>query len=955
MLCLLGLLAVRLTTGLDSVVDFSNEQKPIAKVVSLLQSMSQTLEEDQKADDDMKQKLDCWCKKNGEEKVTAAAAAQDKVETLTALVGELGPKIEQLGTQIRSATQELNKNKATLETAAAIREEQLKAFKEDEASLTASIDSVTKAKDAMNASFASSEMQSAYASLVQRPDEMRRLAAGLQSTLATGRGSMTFSKLSSGERMTLDDFMKDPMTFLRGRSSFLQRSKEPSGSTIAGILQTLVDDFAEDLQKELSDEKTNQKSYGELSAAKAQEVKLLEQQIIAKTEEKAEAQSTLEVSKEDIKATSKSRAADLEFQATVKAHCGTSDAKFRERSGTRQSELQAVSQALQVFQGDEVRDLLRKSVSLLQEGSSSDRAEAAGAYLVQQGRKLKAQSLVSLGLRKLDSFTKVKEAIQEMTTALTKQKADEEAHHEMCVDDLNENQLSTEEKKGLQTSSADKIQMLKAKIGACQKDVASLTAEVSEMETQIQLAGQTRQKENAQFQTQATEQRQTQEVLKRAVQFLRKFYSTGVAQKSALPQISAHQVSDANARVEVRSQQPADSPEGFKDYEQSAGGASVIALIETIIGDAETLEAEAVQGEQDAQSSYEDFLAQTTASIKAKRAEVDGRMKEMADAKNDKAEAESSHDSTLQELDELLEAKLALKKECDFFMLNFDVRQKALTDEIEALGQAALAGAKESFMIVSVNSISRSAEQMARELCTPPAVLWVDLWNKDYEKGMSVHLEDISAGYGNAKSVLHGVSLEIAPRTKCAFVGKTGCGKSTTLLCILRFLEPRCGRIRLGGNDTSKLGLRALRSIVGLVPQDPTVFEGTIRFNIDPFGEIPDARIWEAVQSVQLMPYIRTLPDGIDSAIDRDGSNISFGQKQLLSLARMVVRQPPILLLDECTSALDPVTQEAAQKTILKDFPRTTTIAVAHRLETILDFDQIVVFEQGLVAALAPL
>ncbi|CAJ1399618.1 unnamed protein product [Effrenium voratum] len=259
----------------------------------------------------------------------------------------------------------------------------------------------------------------------------------------------------------------------------------------------------------------------------------------------------------------------------------------------------------------------------------------------------------------------------------------------------------------------------------------------------------------------------------------------------------------------------------------------------------------------------------------------------------------------------------------------------------------ALAGAKESFMIVSVNSISRSAEQMARELCTPPAVLWVDLWNKDYEKGMSVHLEDISAGYGNAKSVLHGVSLEIAPRTKCAFVGKTGCGKSTTLLCILRFLEPRCGRIRLGGNDTSKLGLRALRSIVGLVPQDPTVFEGTIRFNIDPFGEIPDARIWEAVQSVQLMPYIRTLPDGIDSAIDRDGSNISFGQKQLLSLARMVVRQPPILLLDECTSALDPVTQEAAQKTILKDFPRTTTIAVAHRLETILDFDQIVVFEQG--------
>eukprot|EP00434_Breviolum_minutum_P020734 symbB.v1.2.018286.t1/scaffold1381.1/size245675/3 len=97
------------------------------------------------------------------------------------------------------------------------------------------------------------------------------------------------------------------------------------------------------------------------------------------------------------------------------------------------------------------------------------------------------------------------------------------------------------------------------------------------------------------------------------------------------------------------------------------------------------------------------------------------------------------------------------------------------------------------------------------------------------------------------------------------------------------------------------------------------------------------------------MPYIRTLADGIDTYIERDGSNISFGQKQLLSLARMVVRQPPVLLLDECTSALDPVTQEATQKTILKDFPRTTTIAVAHRLETILNFDQVVVFKGGTI------
>ncbi|CAK9013622.1 unnamed protein product [Durusdinium trenchii] len=271
------------------------------------------------------------------------------------------------------------------------------------------------------------------------------------------------------------------------------------------------------------------------------------------------------------------------------------------------------------------------------------------------------------------------------------------------------------------------------------------------------------------------------------------------------------------------------------------------------------------------------------------------------------------------------------------------------TPEDLAPGCKALQGLEGTFQIVAVNSLSTSAEQMARELCTPPAVIWVDFWNSDFKEGLSVEIEDLTAGYGTAKSVLHGVSLSIVPRTKCAFVGKTGCGKSTTLLCLLRFLEPRRGKLLIGGHDTSKLGLNAVRSMVGLVPQDPTVFEGTIRFNIDPFDEFPDARLWEAVQSVQLMPYIRTLPEGIDTHIERDGSNISFGQKQLLSLARMVVRQPPVLLLDECTSALDPLTQEAVQKTILKDFPRTTTIAVAHRLETIMSFDQIVVFDEGKV------
>lgn len=239
---------------------------------------------------------------------------------------------------------------------------------------------------------------------------------------------------------------------------------------------------------------------------------------------------------------------------------------------------------------------------------------------------------------------------------------------------------------------------------------------------------------------------------------------------------------------------------------------------------------------------------------------------------------------------------------------------------------------------------------MAEELCHPSAAIWLDLWHKDFAMGVRVQIEDLTAGYGNDKNILSHIDIDLAPRMKVGFAGQTGCGKSTTLLCMLRILEARGGKIKIGGIDIGTMGLQTLRSTVGLVPQDPTVFEGTWRYNIDPFDEFPDGRVWDALRCVQLLPYVRQLPEGIKAQIQRDGGNLSFGQRQLLSMARMVIRQPPLLLLDECTSALDPATQEVVQKTVLHEFPLTTVIAIAHRVETILDFDRIVVLDKGKVA-----
>lgn len=311
----------------------------------------------------------------------------------------------------------------------------------------------------------------------------------------------------------------------------------------------------------------------------------MEEKIMMKSQEKAEYESTLEVSKEDMKTTKKSRAADLDFQAAVEKHCTGGEEKYQERSRTRQAELKAVNDALEIFRSDASRDLLR-GVSFMQVSSESEKK--VNDFLVKEGKKIGAQALVSLGLRRLD-FTKVTKQIKEMTVVLTQQKADEAEHRDMCVENLNENAVTSEEKVGVQNRTEDKIEMLKAKINKGQKEVLSLRAEVVEMEKQIQIAGDTRQKENVKFQTEAKEQQETQMILRKAVNILRSFYSSSVsAEKTSMVEIQEH-------RQGAKEQVALGQPEGFKDYEKNAGGQGVIGLIQTIMEDAKKLESEAIK------------------------------------------------------------------------------------------------------------------------------------------------------------------------------------------------------------------------------------------------------------------------------------------------------------------------------------------------------------------------
>jgi len=252
--------------------------------------------------------------------------------------------------------------------------------------------------------------------------------------------------------------------------------------------------------------------------------------------------------------------------------------------------------------------------------------------------------------------------------------------------------------------------------------------------------------------------------------------------------------------------------------------------------------------------------------------------------------------------------------------------------------------------------VSGCAEEIARELCYGTSQnVAIQVRSGWLAEGAGLEFVNLRAGYGDfAADIVNNVTVTIPRSTKVGIMGKTGSGKSSVLLCILRILEPRGGRIFLEGVDTQSLGLRTLRSAMGVVPQDPVLLQGTLRQNLDPFSHHQDAKIWHTLRLAQLDKVVRDLEGGLDCMVDASGSNLSYGERQLVSLTRIILRRPMLLMLDEATSAIDPHTQEIVLSTLLAAFANATMLSVTHRLETILVMDMGIIMDKGTVVEAGP-
>lgn len=618
--------------------------RPVSRVVNLLRDMQAQMEKEQEEDEKVYDEIACWCSANDKEKTQAIKDAEVSINHLTGQIESLTAQSARLGTEISNLEKEISANTKALDKAIALRRKALADFTAEEKDFVQSISSLKSAIIVL---------RKHHESLLQGESVMQ---AGQLMEVTQALQKLEGQVENPKDRRTVKAFLSDP--------SYNSQSGE-----IFGIMKNMLEEFERSLAESQKNEKAEVAAFQRLKKAKSDEIAAATEQLDAKTGEKANADEKNAQSKNEREDTQNSLSADEKFLMDLKEKCKQTDDEWEQRTKSRQEEIVATSQAIKILSADDARDNFSKTVNTSFVQKTVSNQEKAAQFLTNASKRLNNSHLSVMAARvRLDAFTKVRAAISEMITQLDIEKKDEIKHKDWCVNELNKSKNNIESTSRDRDDAQARIDSLVQQIKALSEQIDVLDKEIKDLNKEVKRGGEDREKANAEFQVTLQDQRTTQKLLKKAKDVLARVYDkktvgTGFSQTEQKP------------------------PTSFKNYEKKDGG-GVMGMLNQIINDSKAVEAEAIHDEEKAQEAYESFIVESNRSIAAKTdARTDAKN---ARAKNEieKQDEENNHAGLMTEIEQLTNNNIDIHSSCDFVLKNFDIRQQARDEEMEALRQA---------------------------------------------------------------------------------------------------------------------------------------------------------------------------------------------------------------------------------------------------------------------------
>jgi chromosome segregation ATPase len=650
----------------------SLKERPIMKVVRMLEDMKAELNKELEDDKAVHEMMDCWCSTNEKEKTKSIELGEARISELEATLGETAAKIKELKSKRKATQEEQYADQDALGEANEIRMKENKEFQETETDLLQAIDA-TK-----NAIIVLSKHNPELA-------QVKSIARMLQAARVTQLFVKDSGALNQFKAQALKEFLTSADK--ASETSFLaipgMQSYAPQSGQVFGILKQMKEDFEKDLGEEQKSEAKAVDEYEKLKAGKEEEIETAKKAIIQFDQDLAALAETNAEAIKELEDTEEQLANDKQFLATLQEKCANTDEEFEQRVKSRLEEIAAVEDTIGILNDDEAFATFDKSVnSFIQiesQQQEQQKRSRASAVLQKAAAANNAPKLALLAVAaQLDVFTEVKAEIDKMIGELKTQQQDEIAFRDNCIEDLNTNKRETAAGYDKRESLETKISDLEQSIKTLGENIESSKAAIAETQTQMKRRSETREAENADYQTTVQDQRLTQMILQKAIDRMAQVYAFLQQQQPGAPHI----------QTSGTATDPGNGPAKFKKMEENAGGKRVLAMLEDVMKDSKDMENEAINAEESAQNAYENFMKDSNKMIIQTTKMITDMTEGSAKAKADLVMAKTDLKETVGLLGGLNDQAGDLHKSCDFLLKNFDLRQEARAAEMDALNEA---------------------------------------------------------------------------------------------------------------------------------------------------------------------------------------------------------------------------------------------------------------------------